>query len=54
MLNVSGREFEHNVLVVLAAPFQGAVLFVRDLIQGLRAKPLAPGYPLPHLWRWLS
>jgi len=37
----------------LVPPFQGAVLF-EDLIQGLRAKRLAPGYLLPRLRRWLN
>ena len=38
---------------MLAAPFPGRMC-LWDLIQGLRAKPLAPGYPLPRLRRWLS
>ena len=33
-------------------PFRAVVL--EDLIQGLRAKPLAPGYLLPRLRRWVS
>ncbi len=37
----------------LQAPFQGVIVLV-GLIQGLRAKPLALGYPLPRLRRWLS
>ncbi len=36
--------------LTLWAPFQGAVEFC-EVIQGLRAKPLAPGYLLPRLGR---
>jgi len=35
---------------MVGAPFQGAVAVI-GLIQGLRAKPLAPGYLLPRLQR---
>ncbi len=38
---------------MLIAPFQGGVEF-SDFIQGLRAKPLTPGYLLPRLRRCLS
>ena len=54
MLNCRAIEYDElHVLVMLAAPFQGVIVLV-GLIQGLRAKPLALGYPLPRLRRWLS